>query len=364
MSGTDTKNAHFSYGGFLQIEITPADPEANLKKVREGLLALKPEENGLIILPELWATGFEYEKIDGLSDRTDWLLEELRKLAASYNIIIGGSLPEKVKSDENVSIYNTLFFSGKQGTVGRFRKQHLFALWQEDDWFISGDEPRVIETERGCIGGLVCYDLRFPETAKVQCQQGADLLVVSAQWPLARSKHWRLLLQARAIENQIFVVACNGSGDCNGHELGGHSMVIDPNGDILLEASQEPGGGTVKLEYSVQEELRNRFSTVAPCPYPFNDKGKIMTVKDCLKVVERRQSLGQRVILVRLNGSGLNLNMESMARLQQQRRMGDFLIILLDQNGEAAEQLASLGCVDAVVAGGDHDDVLLLQQLE
>lgn len=256
------KHKQFSYGGFLQIEISPAAPEMNLEKVREGLSALNPDKNALIVLPELWATGFEYERIADLSAKTDWLLEELSKLAAVYDIIICGSLPEKETTGVKDSIYNTLFFSGRHGTIGRIRKQHLFSFWNEDDWFASGDEPRIIESEHGCMGGLVCFDLRFPETARVQCQQGAELLVVSAQWPKARYEHWRLLLRARAVENQIFVVACNGSGDCNGHELGGHSMIIDPNGDILLEASDEPDAGVVKLDYSIQEKIRNRFSTL------------------------------------------------------------------------------------------------------
>jgi len=257
-----TKQRHFSYGGFLQIDITPAAPEINLEKVQAGLSVLQPPKNSLIILPELWATGFKYEKISDLSKRSEWLLDQLHELATFYDIVIGGSLPEKIESHGRKSIYNSLFFSGRQGTIGRFRKQHLFSLWREDDWFTPGDEPKIIKTEHGSIGSLVCFDLRFPETARVQCQQGADLVVVSAQWPFVRVDHWRQLLKARAIENQIFVVACNGVGDCNGQKLAGHSMIIDPNGTILLEASELPDSGVVKLDFKIQEQIRHRFSTL------------------------------------------------------------------------------------------------------
>jgi len=256
------KQRYFSCGGFLQIDITPASPEINLEKVKAGLSVLQPPNNSLIILPELWATGFQYEKIDDLSKRSEWLLEQLQELAAFYDIVIGGSLPEKVENDGEKLIYNSLFFSGRQGIIGRFRKQHLFSLWCEDDWFTPGDKPKIIETEHGCIGSLVCFDLRFPETARVQCQQGADLVAVSAQWPLARCDHWRQLLRARAIENQIFVIACNGVGDCNGQTLAGHSMIIDPNGTILLEAPEQPDSGVVQLDFKIQEQIRNRFSTL------------------------------------------------------------------------------------------------------
>ncbi len=348
---------HFSYAGFLQIEITAAAPERNLKKVQEGLEKLNPKKKSLVMLPELWATGFEYEQMNKLSGECEWLLRGLNKLAITYDCLIGGSLPEKIALNDQVSIYNTLFFVGKTGVTGRIRKQHLFSFWQEDDWFVAGDEPKIIETHYGYLGGLVCFDLRFPETARVQCQQGAQLLVVSAQWPLARLEHWRLLLRARAVENQIFIVACNGAGITNGTELAGHSMVIDPNGEIIAEALQKPEAKMVKLDYSIQEEVRGRFSTIAPCLYPFQDNGKIFAVEDSLRVIKRRCRLGQMVVIVRLSKPGLD--MKSITFLQKQRRTGDYLVVLLGHKSEDAEKIASLGCVDMVVVNSDNDDALL-----
>lgn len=341
------KQKHFSHAGFLQFDIIPGSPDQNLRKVSDNLLNLDPPQNSLILLPELWATGFEYEKIRDLSQKTDWLLYELQKLADEYDIVIGGSLPEKGTSGLDESIYNTLFLTGKDGLLGRFRKQHLFSLWHEDDWFSRGNEPEIIETEYGCVGALVCFDLRFPEIARVQCQQDAELLIVSAQWPLSRYTQWRLLLQARAIENQIHVVACNASGACNSLELGGHSMIIDPNGEILVEANQKQGSGIVKLDHLVQLELRNRFNTVAPCPPLSAEKSKIIPIQQWEKVFKRRRTLGQEIVTIRFNES--NLDLARIKQLQRRRVDGDFLVVMSAQNGEIVEHLASLACVDAVV---------------
>jgi len=202
----------FVSAGFFQSAITPAAPAVNLERLRSALQKEPPAPGTLLVLPELWATGFVYPQLAELSRQTPWLLVQLSELAARYRLVLAGSLVERVDDDQETRLYNTLFFTTSDGVAGKIRKQHLFSYWREDKWLRAGDSPRPVLTASGLVGGLVCYDLRFPETAKVQCQQGASLLVVSAQWPLARISQWRTLLQARAIENQTFVLAANGCG--------------------------------------------------------------------------------------------------------------------------------------------------------
>ena len=108
--------------------------------------------------------------------------------------------------------FNRLFLVGPKGVLGSLPKQHLFAFWQEDSFYQGGQAEPLIRTPHGPVGGLVCYDLRFPETARRQVFAGSRLLAVSAQWPLTRLDHWQTLVRARAIENQVYVVAANGCG--------------------------------------------------------------------------------------------------------------------------------------------------------
>lgn len=364
----------FPAAGFFQSVITPGAPAVNLERLRGALRHSPPAPGTLLVLPELWATGFVYPQLAELSRETPWLLEELSRLAARYQIIIAGTLVERVESAQGPCLHNTLFFTDSRGIAGKIRKQHLFSYWHEDDWLVPGASPHPVATAWGLAGGLVCFDLRFPETARVQCRQGASLLVVSAQWPLIRIDQWRTLLQARAIENQSFVVAANGCGKGNGggdHKLGGHSMIVDPGGEILWEAGEEEALAGIALDPLRQEQLQERFNTVAPLPYSFDDGQKIVPLTECVQLVALRKKLGQRIVFT--NGCFDILHAGHVEYLQEARKQGDFLVVGLNSDqsirsikGEKrpinrerqrARVLAALGCVDAVVVF--HEDTPL-----
>ena len=250
------------FAGFLQFDVQSGAIEKNLSRVREGLAEIaathKHISPGIIVLPELWATGFAYEELPKLSKTIPALLKKLQELTVKYQIFIAGSLPEY--SDN--SYYNSLFITGPDGTVGAYRKQHLFNPMAEDTFFTPGSNPKPVQTSLGPVAGLVCYDLRFPELLRKQTALGADLLVVPAQWPAARVNHWRILLQARAIENQMFVVAANRCGTTGDTTFGGHSMIIGPDGEILLEAGEGKEYRGTMLDPGMISEARALFSTV------------------------------------------------------------------------------------------------------
>ena len=250
------------FAGFLQFDVRSGDIENNLARVEAGLAEINTSNDrispGIIVLPELWATGFAYEKLAGLAKKVPGLLENLRDLSAKYNIHIAGSLPEY---SEN-SYYNTLFITGPTGITGKYRKQRLFSPMQEDSYFTAGENIQPMETPLGRLAGLVCYDLRFPELLRQQTSLGANLLAIAAQWPAARVDHWRVLVQARAIENQMFVVACNRCGTTGDTIFGGHSMIVGPDGAILLEAGDgEENKGTM-LDLEMIITARALFRTV------------------------------------------------------------------------------------------------------
>ena len=249
------------FAGFLQFDVKSGNIDSNLSRVEEGLAeitASHTQSPGMIVLPELWATGFAYEKLPALAEKIPALLDKLQTLSAKYQIYIAGSLPEYSEQ----SFYNTLFITGPGGIAGTYRKQRLFHPMQEDVFFTPGEKPCPIQTDLGPIGALVCYDLRFPELLREQATLGANLLVVAAQWPAARIDNWRILVQARAIENQIFVIAANRCGTTDETPFGGHSMIVGPDGTILLEAEEdEIYTGTI-LELESVSAARSLFSTI------------------------------------------------------------------------------------------------------
>jgi len=250
------------FAGFLQFDVQSGNIDSNLSSVQQGLAEIaashKQISPGILVLPELWATGFAYDKLPDLADTMPELLDRLKELAAEHQVFLAGSLPEY--SDKNY--YNSLFITGPDGIAGIYRKQHLFRPMAEDTFFSPGTDPRPVQTPLGALAGLVCYDLRFPELLRQQTALGANLLVVPAQWPAARVNHWRILVQARAIENQMFVVAANRCGTTDDTTFGGHSMIIGPEGSILLEAGTGEEYGGIMLDPAMVAAARSKFSTV------------------------------------------------------------------------------------------------------
>ncbi|HIP39417.1 MAG TPA: D-glycero-beta-D-manno-heptose 1-phosphate adenylyltransferase [Desulfocapsa sulfexigens] len=373
--GSSVLEESISRLGFLQFEISAGDIRGNMEQVKKGLDLLAPDPGSLIALPEMWATGFVYKELGDFSDEIPALLTELDELAMSYNIVLAGSLPYKKEG----SLYNSLFFSGVGFPLSRgMAKQHMFSFWKEDLWFQPGKRPAPVVLPGGdCIGGFVCYDLRFPESVTAQCQQGAEILLMSAQWPLARIKQWKVLLQARAIENQAFVVAANSCGKWEGLQMGGHSLVIAPDGEILAEAGEEQESVAVPLNREVQKELRERFNSVAPSPWSVEDSEKILLLHTLAEIVARRKRTGQKVVFT--NGCFDIIHAGHVDYLQKARRQGDFLVLGLNDDQsirsikgpnrpvnnemQRARVLAALGCVDAIVLFGEDTPINLITTL-
>ena len=267
----------FPEAAYIQLQIEPGDPDANLLRLQEEIIGLAPAAGGIVVLPELWATGFDYPRLASLADVTPSLLEHLQAIAQEHDIYLAGSLPQRFRTTRTVRsrphsslyppkqeavFYNTLFLVGPQGIIGSYRKHKLFPFWGEDDFFTPGPFPTPLRGPWGSLATLICYDIRFPSLAASQSAAGAELLVISAQWPRARISQWRILVRARAIENQLFVIASNGYGQCGEYFLGGHSLIVAPDGSILAEAGAKEGSGKAWLDYSLLAKIRSRFRTI------------------------------------------------------------------------------------------------------
>ena len=367
----------FTQVAFLQFEIAAGDPAANLATVQRLLVECQPSKGSLVVLPELWATGFAVNDYTAMAAATPEILEKLEIICAGSDLFFAGSLLESAAGGQWDKLYNTMFVVAGNGVLGRYRKQHLFPLWREEEILSAGNRPAPIVTPAGDLGPLICYDLRFGDLARHHAAFGVPLLVVSAQWPESRLDHWRILLRARAIENQVFVVACNSCGSAGKTILAGHSMVIAPDGRILAEAGNGEEGLCVPLDPTELLELRRRFCSVGERPRLHSDSDKICTLADLSEKVRKIRRQGSRVAFT--NGCFDLLHSGHVSYLEHARRTADFLIVGVNSdrsvralkgagrpvNSEQDRQrvLAALGCVDFVVLFDDDTPHRLITTL-
>ncbi|NQX48773.1 carbon-nitrogen family hydrolase [Paenibacillus tritici] len=220
----------------IQLDIAFGKPEVNYaaaeRKIREAA-AGRPD---CIILPELWTTGYDLTRLDDIADPGGQATAALMSgLAREYGVnIVAGSIAARQAN----GITNTMYVYDRSGApAGEYSKLHLFKLMEEHLYLQPGSAKGLFKLDGISCAGLICYDIRFPEWVRAHMAEGAEILFISAEWPLPRLSHWRALLISRAIENQCFVVACNRVGDDPANTFGGHSLIIDPWGDIVCEAS-------------------------------------------------------------------------------------------------------------------------------
>ncbi|MDL1966932.1 MAG: carbon-nitrogen family hydrolase [Candidatus Desulfofervidus auxilii] len=217
--------------GIIQLDIHLGEINRNVTYALSNIQNMVEKGVRLIVLPELWTSGFDYKHLAKLAENTPKILQEVQQIITANTLVIG-TLPEIKKG----KLYNTAFLIDKTGLLDFYQKSHLFTPSGEDKHFTPGKKLVVTPSYLGKIGVLICYDLRFPEIARCLTLKGAEILAISAAWPLERIEHWRILLRARAIENQLFVIAANASGTQNKIKMGGHSAVISPDGTCLIEA--------------------------------------------------------------------------------------------------------------------------------
>ena len=213
------------------------DPAARADRVL-GILADTLPDCDMAVLPELWVPGaFDLDVARAVAMPLESpLMDRIRTLAADSGAWVhAGSYAERTADG---STYNTAVLIGPAGDIlATYRKRHLFGFETGERTLMSaGDDLVVIETPLGRTGLATCYDLRFPEMFRGLVDLGAETFLLCSGWPVPRIEHWRVLARARAIENLAWLVACNGVGSHAGITLGGHSVVVDPKGEVIAEA--------------------------------------------------------------------------------------------------------------------------------
>jgi len=204
-----------------------------------GLLVDTLPDCDIAVLPELWMAGaFDLPLIRDIAAPLDFpVLERVRAMAADAGTWVhAGSYAERLADG---TTYNTAVLIDPSGAiVSTYRKRHLFGFADGERTVMSAGEGLVVvDTPLGRTGLATCYDLRFPEMFRDLTELGAQTLLLCSGWPTPRIEHWRVLARARAIENLAWLVAANGVGSHAGITLGGHSVVVDPQGAVVVEAS-------------------------------------------------------------------------------------------------------------------------------
>src|SRR6185312_3509522 len=218
------------------------------------------EPTELVILPEMFSTGFSMQPRDLAEPMDGPTVSWMRDIAARKGIILTGSLIIR----EEGQYYNRLIWMLPNGQAGHYDKRHRFAYAGEHERYTAGNKRLVASVKGWRILLLICYDLRFPVWSRQQPADGGaleyDLVIYVANWPERRSHAWKTLLQARAIENEAFVIGVNRVGD-DGHKIrhAGDSMIVDPLGAILYQGEEKEEVFTMTLEKETLGSIRERF---------------------------------------------------------------------------------------------------------
>ncbi len=240
------------------MDIKLGQPEINLAKVREMTAVAAQRHSDIIVLPELWSTGYKLEQAANFATSTNQgVFADMADLAVEFQIDIVGSCLSVLAPGKfgNTAVY----FDKKGHNLGTYSKVHLFGLMDEDKFLSPGKHTTMTETSWGKQGLAICYDLRFPELFRHYALAGATAVYLPAEWPYPRLEHWRTLLQARAIENQMFIIACNRVGTSKDTTFFGHSVIIDPWGKRIIEGNDEEAVLTATIEFDMVKEIRAKI---------------------------------------------------------------------------------------------------------
>ncbi len=216
----------------------------------------------LVLFPELWSTGYDLANAaDYATSLSDGIFLRTAALAKANNIQILGSCMSIM--DDGGYGNTAVLFSADGQLMHHYSKIHLFCLMDEEKYLSAGERLAMVDAQWGRAGLAICYDLRFPELFRAYALAGAQLIFLPSEWPHPRLAHWQTLLRARAIENQMFLVACNRVGVSGDTAFFGHSCVIDPWGEVVIEGGESEILLTADIDLEQVNAVRSKIPIFA-----------------------------------------------------------------------------------------------------
>jgi predicted amidohydrolase len=240
-----------------QLDIVWENKAANHSKVRGLLDDAAPPPGSLVILPEMFATGFSMDVATISDTDSRETYDFLARGAADYRVYVLAGIVQTGFDERGRN--ECVVFSPDGVEIARYCKMHPFSYACESEHYTSGDDIRLFTCHEFTVAPFICYDLRFPEVFRAAVLRGAELFVVIANWPAPRLQHWITLLKARAIENQAYVVGVNRCGSDPKLQYSGHSIIIDPRGSVVLEAGEEEVALSGNIDADVVTSYRGEF---------------------------------------------------------------------------------------------------------
>ncbi|MBN2329897.1 MAG: carbon-nitrogen family hydrolase [Candidatus Omnitrophica bacterium] len=245
----------------VQLNIEWENKQANYAKVANLLDRAQIQPNSLIVLPEMFSTGFSMNVSEICENESNETGRFLQNMARKHRSFVLGGMVEKQPDGRGRNEAAVVDPAG--GEIARYAKMHPFSFAGETGHYAPGDGITLFHWNRFAVAPFICYDLRFPEIFRHAAQQGATLFAVIACWPQGREAHWMKLLQARAIENQAYVVGVNRCGRDPKLAYSGRSAIIDPKGNVLVDAGNDEGIISAELDWSALDAYRREFPALA-----------------------------------------------------------------------------------------------------
>ena len=240
-----------------QLDIVWENKPENFRKVRALLKEAQPERGSLVVLPEMFATGFSMNVSEIAEQKAPGGEEFLRDLAKEFGVIVMGGVVTQGLDGKGLN--EAVIITPERTELTRYAKIHPFSVGGELNHYSRGEKVAHFEWSGLQVTPFICYDLRFPEIFRTAARAGAEMFVVIANWPNRREQHWVTLLQARAIENLAYVVGVNRAGSDPKLVYPGRSMIIDPHGNILVDAGSSEGVVSAEIDAEVVRDWRRDF---------------------------------------------------------------------------------------------------------
>jgi predicted amidohydrolase len=240
------------------MDIALGQVEHNLATARAMIAEAARRGSDVVVLPELWSTAYDLENAaTHAAPMEAGIFAQTAALAAEFQIHIVGSCLSLIAPGR---YGNTAVLFGPDGRIlGSYTKLHLFSLMNEERYLTPGERPALVATPWGLVGMAICYDLRFPELFRNYALAGARIIFLPSEWPQPRLAHWQTLLRARAIENQLYFVACNRVGVTDSYEFFGRSAIIDPWGEAVIEGGEDQALLTAEIDLAEVNRVRARI---------------------------------------------------------------------------------------------------------